>query len=459
MAKLKGTVLVVDDEKNMCRILGKILSEEGLKYETANSGPEALKRLESPGIDAVLTDIKMPGMDGLELLRKIKTLQPDTSVIVMTAFASVETAVTAMKDGAYDYVIKPFNNQEIIRIVENALERKTLLERNRYLSEIVAEKFRLENLIGKSPKMLELYDLIRKVAPTDSNVLILGESGTGKELAAKALHGLSHRRDEKFVAINCGAFPKGLLESELFGYEKGAFTDAREAKAGLLEEADGGTLFLDEIADLPMDLQVKVLRVLELKEFRRLGGLKNITVDVRILAATNQDLEEKMEQKKFRDDLFFRLNVISLNMPPLRDKPEDIPILVEYFINKFNQKLNRNITGVSEQAMKLFLEYNWPGNVRELENYMERASVIRESGEITIEDLPPKIAKYSPGPTDWGNLADMKYQEAKEDFEKAYLYAVLKKNNGNVTHTAKACDMSRRHLQEKIKKYGIKRVE
>ncbi len=457
----RGTVLVVDDEPGMCHILKRMLTDEGYTVYTAGNGVDALHLLGQDPPDAALLDIRMPGMDGLEILARIKTESPDTAVIMMTAFGTVETAVQAMKRGAYEYITKPFNNDEVLHIIGNALERKRLLDRNRYLAEQLEKRQGIEGIVGDSHPMQTLFTLIRKVAPTDSTVLILGESGTGKELVARAIHTLSERKEEKFMAINCGALPRDLIESELFGHEKGAFSGAHQRKIGLFESADGGSLFLDEIGELPMELQVKLLRALEQREIRRIGSVTDKAVDVRVIAATNRDLKSHVKTGTFREDLYYRLSIVDVHLPPLRDRNEDIPQLVDYFIRHFNQKMNRSVSGITPDALKILMNYSWPGNVRELENVIQRCMVLRETGMLESSDLPDTTHNPTPATRTTGFIAanELTFQKAREAFEHQYLEILLNNNDGNVTRSAIIAGISRRHLQELMKKYGLRANE
>ena len=453
-----GSVLVVDDEAGMCHILGKLLTEQGYTVFTAQSGEEALDSAETKHPDVAFLDVRMPGMDGLQLLEELKRQDPDIVVIMMTAFGTVETAVQAIKAGAYEYVTKPFDNDKILVIAANALERRRLIDRTRRLTEEIQERQGFEGLIGRSPNMQDLYELIGRVAKTDSTVLITGESGTGKEVVAHAIHAQSSRSEKRFVAVNCGALPRDLIESELFGHEKGSFSGAHQRRIGLVESADGSTLFLDEIADLPVDLQVKVLRIIEQKEIRRVGSVTNMKVDVRLLSASNRDLETEVQAGRFREDLYYRLSVVPIQLPALRERKDDIPLLVQHFIRMFNKRMGRRVLGVTPSALRVLQDYSWPGNVRELENTIERAMVLRDEGEICEEDLPPKLRRQAPGPTrgDYIDASELTFQQAREAFERSYLEAVLKANNNNVTRSAMLAGLSRRHLQELIKKYCLK---
>ena len=370
---LKDKILVADDEQSMREFLDIMLKKEGYKVSLASNGEEVIKLIEKDIFDLVLMDIRMPRLDGISTLKKIKAISPETIVIMITAYASADTAIKAMKEGAYDYITKPFKVEEIKLIIKNALEKKNLQKENILLKQVVRDRYHFENIIGQSSKMLDLYKLLEKVAPTKTNILITGESGTGKELVAKAIHYNSPRKEKPFVTLNCGAIPESLIESELFGHMKGAFTDAIATKKGLFEVADEGTIFLDEISELPLLMQVKLLRVLQDREFKRVGGTEDIRVDVRIISATNKDLEEAVREKRFREDLFYRLNVIQIKLPPLRERREDIPLLAMHFLKKYSEELNKNILTISPEALRILLNYDYPGNVRELQNIIERA--------------------------------------------------------------------------------------
>ncbi|HEX9948840.1 MAG TPA: sigma-54 dependent transcriptional regulator, partial [Thermodesulfobacteriota bacterium] len=376
----KQKILVVDDEKSMCDFLEIMLNKEGYEVTSTTSGEKALELLDNDLYSMVLTDVKMPVVDGFEVLRKTKEVSPDTVVIMITAYGSPEGAVTAIKEGAYDYITKPFRVEEVKLTIKKSLERSTLIQENIRLRQAVEDRYKFWNLIGKSPKMQRVYELVEKVSQTKANVLITGESGTGKELVAKAVHFNSARKDRSFVTLNCGAIPENLLESELFGHMKGSFTGAIANKRGLLEMAEGGTLFMDEIGELPLPLQVKLLRVIQEREFKRVGGIEDIKVDVRIISASNQDLQQKVAHSSFREDLFYRLNVIQIKIPPLRERKEDIPLLVNHFVRKYSADTGKEIEGISPDALELLLGYNFAGNVRELENIIERS--------ITLETTP-----------------------------------------------------------------------
>ncbi len=454
-----GSVLVVDDEAGMRHILNKLLASEGYTVFTAESAHEALELARNDHPDIAFLDIRIPDMNGLELLTALKRQDPDLVVIMMTAFGTVETAVQAIKSGAYEYITKPFENDKILVMAANAIERRRLIDRTRRLTEEVQDRRAFEGLIGRSKSMQELYALIKRVAATESTVLIMGESGTGKEIVARAIHAQSTRADKRFVPVNCGALPRDLIESELFGHEKGAFSGAHQRRIGLVEAADHGTLFLDEIADLPLDLQVKILRVIEQKEIRRVGSVADIKVDVRLLSATNRDLEADVKSGRFREDLYYRLSIVPIRIAPLRERMEDIPLLVQHFIEQFNKEMNRSVCGTTPAAMRLLREYAWPGNVRELENTIERALVLRDQGEICEDDLPIQLRQGPQATVNDTYLLDqseLTFQQAREAFERSYLESLLKANDNNVTRSAMLAGLSRRRLQELIKKYGLK---
>ncbi len=457
----KGKVLVVDDERNMCRILSKILTDDGYHVECRNTAEQALAWLPGNHADIVLTDLRMPGMDGLELLAQIKSHQPETCVIVMTAYSTVENAVQAMKSGAYDYIKKPFDNDELVSILRNAMERQQLLEQNRYLREQLSERFQLDNMIGKSAPMQKIYDLVLKVAPLDSTVLITGESGTGKELVARAIHHHSHRSKKLLVAFSCASLPSELLESELFGFEKGAFTGAHREKKGLVEAAEGGSLFLDEVGEMPLELQAKFLRFLESRQYRRLGSTATRIADLRLIAATNKNLEQQVKESRFREDLFFRLNVVQIVLPPLRDRVEDIPLLVEHFVRIFNQRYGRSITGLDPEAMQALLCYDWPGNVRALQNTLENIMVTKESGVIETSELPARILgrAASQAVKDIPSYTGLSFRKAKEAFERQYFRSLLESTDSNVTRAALEAGLSRRQLYEKLNRYHLRRED
>lgn len=384
-------ILIVDDEKNYLLVLEDLLIEEGYQVVTADSALKALEIFQESDLDVVITDMKMPGMDGMALLEAIHSLNPDLPVIMMTAFGSVERAVEAMRKGAFDYILKPFKNEELKLTIRKGIEHYQLVCRNRYLTQELQERYRFSNIIGKSTPMQRIYQLIEKVAPTKATVLISGESGTGKELIARAIHFNSTRRDQPFISVNCGALPESLLESELFGHEKGAFSGAVNQRKGRFELAHQGTLFLDEISEMSTPLQVKLLRVLQEMEFERVGGSQTLKVDVRVVAASNRNLQEEVAASRFRGDLFYRLNVVHVGLPALRERTDDIPLLVNHFLRKYGEESNRTGIAIDQDAMRVLLEYHWPGNVRELENVIERAVILSNGKEISIKDLPAEV--------------------------------------------------------------------
>ncbi len=450
MQKTKGRILVVDDEKSMREILHIFLKNEGYSVTLADNGESAVEAVKRDIFDLIITDMNMPGVSGMDLLKSVKKIAPDTIVVVITAFGTTESAVEAMKQGAYDYIQKPFQMDDIRLVVKNALEKQRL----RKDVSILKEQLRtpsLENIIGSSPAMQSLFTIISKSAESSASVLITGESGTGKELVAKAIHSLSPRKDNHFVTVNCAAIPEGLLESELFGYMKGAFTGAASNKQGLFELANDGTLFLDEIGEMPLSLQSKLLRVIEGGVFRRVGGISDIKVDVRIVSATNRNLHELIEKGLFREDLYFRLNVLTIKIPPLRERREDIPLLVEHFLRKFSAGRKR----FTRDALRLLENYQWKGNVRELENVIERAVLLCDDESIGEEFLPEEIktapstraVSVPPGGVD--------FEKIIEETEKAYLLKALEKANGVKTEAAKLLHLTFRSFRHKLKKYGI----
>ncbi|HEX6775099.1 MAG TPA: sigma-54 dependent transcriptional regulator, partial [Methylomirabilota bacterium] len=392
----KARVLIVDDEKSMRDLLSITLEKEGYDVSSATGGETAIEMLHRDSVDVVITDLRMPKVDGLQVLRAAKEISPDTTVIMITAVASTESAVEAMKLGAYDYITKPFKLDEVNLIVRNALERKRLRDENLYLRRQLETQHRFENIIGKSSRITEVFDTIRKIADSPSTAMITGESGTGKELVARAIHFNSFRRDKPFVSVNCGAIPEGLMESELFGHVRGAFTGAVSNKVGLFSAAEAGTLFLDEITEIPPLLQVKLLRAIQLREIRRVGDTKDIKTDVRLIAASNRDLEGAVEEGVLREDLFYRLNVIPIQLPPLRDRREDIPLLVAHFLQRFGKELGKDVRGVAPEAMAVLERYHWPGNIRELENVLERAIVLGAGEMLGVDSLPESVRRERP---------------------------------------------------------------
>ncbi len=448
MKKKTYRILVVDDERDICRALEFLLGREGYVVDTAQSGEEALEKIKKERFDLLLTDLKMEGMDGIELLEQAKIHSPSTIVIIMTAYASVESAVEAMKKGASDYIVKPFVNEDVKLTVRRLLEHRDLQIENLALKQQLSQYFECKDFVGDSPQIRRIFDTLEKVIPTKSNILILGESGTGKGMIAEIIHCSSPRRDKPFMSINCSAIPENLLESELFGYRKGAFTGASTDKTGLIVMADGGTLFLDEIGDMPIGLQSKLLKVIETGEVLPLGDTKPKVVDVRIIAATNKDLEAMIERGEFREDLYYRLNVIEITLPPLRERKDDIPLLVRRFIEIYSRENNKVVRGIDDDALAVLREYRWYGNVRELRNVIERAVVLCESEVITVKDLPEKIKRREAhhGTT---------LRESLSSLERGLILERLSQHNWNKEETARELGIDLATLYRKMKKLGI----
>ncbi len=456
-------ILIVDDEQAFARMLKAVLEKQGYEVHTRHDGQSALEVLRRESFDLVLSDIKMPKLGGLELLEAIRTEHVETTVIVMSAFGSVDTAIEAMKLGAYDYVSKPFKQDEVILAIRKLEERESLKAENAALREQMRREYSFSNIIAKSASMMRLFRTIEKVANYKTTVLIGGESGTGKELIARAIHFNSGRRKRRFVPVNCGAIPETLLESELFGYVKGAFTDAHRDKAGLFEEADGGTLFLDEIGEMPQGLQVKLLRALQEDEIRRVGATHSKTINTRIVAATIKDLGEECRKGTFREDLYYRLNVLPLRIPPLRERPEDVPLLVEHFLRSTNKRhLDAGLVeqppvrGLTPEAMDVLMKYPWPGNVRELENTIERCVVLAEGTLIGVEALPDKIRANTDPIRQSLQSGELSIKKTTRIIEEELIRRALEKTGGNRTNAAKVLEISHRALLYKLKEYGIR---
>ncbi len=454
------TILIVDDEKNYPLVLSAVLQEEGFETLTANSGEEALDIIENSDVDLVLTDMKMPKMDGIELLEQIKLKDGELPVIMMTAHGTVEKAVEAMQKGAYNYILKPFDNNQLVIYANKAVSMFRVVKENRQLRIAVASQYSFGNLIGKSKSMQDIFDTIRKVAPATATVLIEGASGTGKELVAKSIHFNSTRRNQPFVAVNCSALAESLLESELFGHEKGAFTGAVAMKKGRFELADGGTLFLDEIGELSPSLQVKLLRVLQEKVFERVGGVRPISVNIRLIAATNKSLRDEIAQNRFREDLFYRLNVVHIILPPLRERQEDIQLLATHFIEKHASEHREGlpITHVDQEVQRLFYKYNWPGNVRELENVIERAMVMCSGQVVRLDDLPKDFKQnvYQSSRLQLDSLPEEgTLYETLAHVEKEMILHALEKADFVQAHAAELLGIGKSGLNQKIKKYEI----
>ena len=452
------SVLIVDDEVNMVHMLQVMLRKAGFVAETAANGLEALERMEKAHYDYILCDLKMPAMDGMNFLKTAREKYPEKTYIMMSAYGTLDTALEAMKLGAYDYISKPFKQDEVLLTLRKAEERERLKAENLELKAKISEieqKYSFNNIISRSEAMARVFDLVRTVSDHKTTVLITGESGTGKELIAKAIHSSSPRAPGPLVAINCGGIPETLLESELFGYKKGAFTDAVKDKPGRFEEADGGTLFLDEIGELPLSLQVKLLRVLQDEEIAPLGGVSSRKIDVRVITATARDLKKDVEAGRFREDLFYRINVLTIHLPPLRERRGDIPLLFGYFIDVFNKKLKKNVEGLSSQALPILMAYPWPGNVRELENVTERAVLLAKGKWITPEDLPAPIVSGEGVSSSQEMAQTLSIKKASRNLERDLIRRVLELTGGNRSRAAKILEVSRPMLIAKIREYGL----
>lgn len=447
---MEGKILAIEDDAEMRFFLREALRKRGYEVELAESAEQGLERLGRSSYDLVLIDLKLPGMDGIEAIERIKALDSHAVIILMTAFSSRQTALEAIRRGAYDYFVKPLKLDEMEVVIKRALEKQRLMREVEELRRQLGDRYDLGRLIGKSRAMREVFELLRKVTEMDSTVLITGESGTGKELIAEALHYNSRRRSKPLVKLNCAAIPDDLLESELFGYEKGAFTGAVARKPGKFETAHGGTILLDEIADMPLNTQAKILRVIQEREFERLGSNEKVRVDVRIIASTNRDLAEAVREGKFREDLYFRLNVVPINIPPLRKRKEDIPLLVDYFLEEMRARLSRKISGVSREAMQALVAYDWPGNVRELRNYIERASILAEGETIELEHLPPQLVR-SAGADEKGGTLDAMLDRV----EREAIIEALERAGGVQALAAKLLGITERSMWHRVKKHGI----
>jgi two-component system response regulator AtoC len=448
------SILVVDDEENLRHMLHVLLSRQGYLVELATNGEEALQMSLNNEYDFILSDIKMPVMDGVEFLAKALEERIESTIIMMSAYGTMDTAIECMKHGAYDYISKPFKNDEILLVLKKAAERERLKTENKRLKEELKREFSFSNIVSRNPRMLEIFALIRKISDFKTTVLILGESGTGKELIARALHNNSMRKDAPFVAVNCGAIPHTLLESELFGHVKGAFTDASTDKCGLFEQAHGGTLFLDEIGEMPLLLQVKLLRVLQDEEIRPLGSSTVRKVDVRVISATSKDLEQEIVEGRFREDLYFRLNVLGIILPPLRDRSEDISPLVDHFLAKYGDLFGKRGVRLSQDALRALVGYHWPGNVRELENSIERGILLCEGDLLDVDSLPDKLREKSNRGAFAGIPPDsLSIKKAEEILERELIRKALEKTGGNRTHAARLLEISHRSLLYKLKEY------
>ncbi len=448
-------VLVVDDEENIRLVLQTLLKRNGYQVETADSGEQALTLIDSFGPDVVITDVRMPKMGGLDLLSTLRAKNNPATVIVMSAYGNVDQAIEALQAGAYDYIQKPFKPEEVVLCLRKAEERESLRRENKALRQEIRKEHRFEDILAKSAAMQAIFRTITKIADFKTTVLITGESGVGKELVAKAIHSCGARTNQPFVAVNCGAIPENLLESELFGHKRGAFTDATSDRKGLFEEADGGTLFLDEIGELPLGLQVKLLRVLQEETIRRLGDTKDIQIDVRIIAATHRDLLAETQAGRFREDLFYRLNVLPINVPPLRVRREDIALLVDHFIARNNARLGTEVRGLDNESRRLLFEYPWPGNVRELENTIERAMVLAEGNQIIASDLPERIRESQDPVQVQLASGELSIKKTTRVIEEILIRRALQKTKGNRTRAAELLEISHRALLYKIKDYQV----
>ena len=457
----KGIIHVIDDEPIIHEVLGELLTSEGYTIELSSNGEEALKKQPEFEFDLTLLDLLMPGMDGITVLKKLKKIDPNAVIIIITAYASVESAIEAMKIGAFDYIQKPFKHDELLLTIQRAISHKKLQEENVRLRDELKKKYRFENIIGKSQVMQDVFELIKASAPTRSTILVEGESGTGKELVARAIHQNSDRSNAPFIIVNSGSLPPDLLESHLFGHVKGAFTGAVSHKKGLFEAADKGTLFLDEISSLNIETQAKLLRVIQDREFMHLGGTNTIRVDVRIVAATNTDLEDLIAQKIFREDLFYRLNVIKIELPPLRERRGDIPLLVKHFMQVYSQENNKRIDGISEDVMKVLENYNWPGNIRELENLIERAVVLTKFSVINRENLPSFLLSLPNGNHSSFSLSYGKgsLKDELQTFQRETIIEAMRKSDGIQKKAAALLDVKPTTLNEMIKRLRISTID
>ncbi|PYV29265.1 MAG: Fis family transcriptional regulator [Acidobacteria bacterium] len=451
-----GKILVVDDEEIMRDVLSTLLAAENYSVDFAHNGAQALEKARESDYSVVLLDLMMPDMDGLQVLEQFRKMESNPVTVILTAFASIEKAVKATKLGAFDFITKPFKNDEILLAVKNAAEHRRLLDENLRLKKSLRERYNFKNIIGKSAAMQQVFDLIAQVAPRRSTILVQGDSGTGKELVAKAIHASSGRADAPFVAINCGNIPSDLLESEIFGHAKGAYTGATSSKKGLFEVADGGTLFLDEVATISLETQAKLLRVIQEREFRRLGGLENIKVDVRIIAATNRDLQAAVEQGTFRDDLYYRLNVIVIKLPPLQERSEDVPLLADHFIKRYCEENEKELCVLEPSALKVLMDYHWPGNVRELENVIERAVVLAPGNVITADLFPKNLSHFLPDSQVKIPVDGLPLKERVTNYERSLILAALDHTDWNQKRAAELLSVNATTLSEKLKRLKIK---
>ena len=451
------SILIIDDEPAQVQSLKSFLSRRGYEVFTASTGPEGVQLIEQNTIDLVLTDFRMPEWDGLAVLQKVKELNPDIDVVVMTAYGSIEDAVNIMKAGAYDYLTKPIDLDELENLIKRVHEKRLLLAENRLLKEQLQQRFKFDAIISQSGEMEQVLNTAARVANSKATVLIRGESGTGKELIARAIHFASPRKDKPFVVVNVAALSENLIESELFGHEKGAFTGATQQRRGRFEEANGGTLFIDEVGDIPLSVQVKLLRAIQFGQFERLGGNETHTVDVRIIAATHRDLEAMIQSGEFRDDLYYRLNVVSIWIPPLRQRKTDIPLLVDHFIQKYARENQKAVKGISRETLDRLMKYNFPGNVRELENMIERAVVLCRGEYITTDDLPPTLQVFPEKTLLDPRQLEAGYEAKMRAFETEMIQAALKETGGNQSAAARLLGITERHLRSRLEKLGLKK--
>ena len=454
-----ASILVIDDEAIMQEILGDFLREEGYRVDVAGSGEEGLERAQDRSYDCAIVDLMMPGIDGIETMQQLRLIDPSLPVIMVTAFASVESAVEAMKQGAYEYITKPFKNDEVLVVLEKAIRTRRLEDEVRTLRKALKDKYRFENIVGKNRRMQEVYALVEQAAPSRSTILIQGESGTGKELVAKAIHANSARSDKPFVVVNSGSMPSDLLESNLFGHVRGAFTGAVSSKKGLFEVADGGSIFFDEVGNIGVDVQAKLLRVIQEKEFMRLGSVDTVKVDVRIIAATNADLKQMVTDGRFREDLYYRINVITINLPPLRDKVDDIPLLTQFFLDKYGSENGREGLSISDDALELLKQHSWPGNVRELENAIERAVVLappegKIDSDLVLEYIEPVSFDVS-RPRVTVPPEGLAMKDVVQEFQKQLIVDALRQTGGVQKEAARLLDVKPTTLNEMIKRHGI----
>jgi DNA-binding NtrC family response regulator len=454
--KAKTKILVLDDEEDMLKGFGKLLEAQGHKAYLVSNATAAAKVLEEEEIDIVFTDLLMPDIDGLQVLEMVQKFNPSIPVIIFSAYGTVDRAVDAMKAGAFDFIEKPFDAERVTLVIQKAMNHLNLYRERNNLLDQLEEKFKFDNIVGVSPEILKIFEMVENVAKSEANILLTGESGTGKELVARSIHAHSGRRTSPFVPVNCGAFPENLFEAEIFGYEKGAFTGANKRKIGLLEYANGGTFFMDEVCELPMPLQTKLLRAIQDKQIRRIGGNELIQVDVRIISATNENVEKALAQQKLREDLYYRLNVINIHLPPLRERKGDIRLLAEVFLKKFAEKMHKDVTGFAVDVLEYFENYKWNGNIRELENVVERAVTLTKGKKITIAELPSYLF---PDAAEVLSFDKMKFTDAKqiavEEVEKKYLMHLLKKHNGNITKMAEDAGMTRRNIHRMLNNHNI----